>query len=44
MGTHFVFVFLFHHTLSPITRKHNKQLVDSFPEMEMFRSKVRKFA
>ena len=32
------------HAMGQVTRKCNKQVVDSFPEMEMFRSNIRKFA
>ena len=31
------------HAMGKVARKCNKQVVDSFPGMEMFRSKVRKF-
>ena len=32
------------HAMGQVTRKCNKQVVDSFPQMEIFRSKIRKFA
>ena len=32
------------HAMGQVTRKHNKQVFGSFPQMEMFRSKSRSFA